>query len=237
MLSDEFWTVYAHAYGPGVTTLKPYEMAHAEVMSRLRLHGGMRVVDAGCGTAYYGASIARRMQDAKVIGLEKNPGMFTIAREQAREIENLTVLRHDLEADPWPEKVLELDAVLSINVLYTLGGPKEFLSRAHKALKPGGQLLLTNMYRPDMRLVFGEHLMWRLMEATPEELEADDRLRWARKTVIVLNQEIAAAARGSKLSTFPPDQLQQLVESVGFTVRDRLDTQYAGTAAFIDAVK
>lgn len=235
-LDPALWEVYARVYDPGVTTLHPYKELHAQVMARLRACENMRVVDAGCGTAYYATSVAQQLP-ATVIALESNKGMLDVARPKARGVEGFSVVRHDFNTMPWPNVALDLTHVISINMLYALAEPDTFLAQAFDALIPGGQLLLANLWRPDMRLVFGEHYMWLLEHATPEQVERDVRLQWARHVVIALNKEIVRASAGKKLGVFTPDELQMRVERAGFLVSDRQDQLYAGTSVLVQARK
>lgn len=240
MLNDDFWSVYARVYDLGTTTLHPYRVLQGQVLERLRVPGSGHVVDAGCGTLSYGDRIARRFPSLLVTGLENSSGMLEVAERKVQDRRNIAVRQHDFNSNGWPSDCKGVDAVLSINMLYALQNPKEFLRQAFDALKPGGQLLLVNLAVPDLRLVLGEHYLWRMMNASPQELAEDDAVNWARRVVTVLNEEIAKASRGNKLHVYNAVELAALVRAAGFTIHQEtgvVPDAYAGTTVLIDATR
>ena len=47
-----FWDIYAKLYDT-LNLLEPYQRLHREVLDKLELKGGERILDAGCGTGNF----------------------------------------------------------------------------------------------------------------------------------------------------------------------------------------
>ena len=111
----------------------------------LRVTGGRRVLDAGCGTGRVAIELARRGHD--VIGIDADPDMLVTARAKAPEI---TWLDGDI-AEP-PDVGSPFDVVLLAgNVMIFLGpGTEErVVGGLAERLAPGGLLVAGFTVRPD----------------------------------------------------------------------------------------
>src|SRR4029079_16327 len=125
--------------------------------------------DLGCGTGQVASALAPFV--ARVIAVDRSAEMLQAARRRLRDLPTVEVRRGELEALPIADD--ELDAATLLLVLHHLPDPAAALSEAHRALKPGGRLVIADMmphdreeYRQQMGHVwlgFGEEQMQRLL--------------------------------------------------------------------------
>ena len=109
------------------------------VIELLELRPGMRFVELGCGSGWLTRFAARHGLDAH--GYDISPPMIEIAREQAA-AENV-----DAEFDVADYEALDLehqfDACVTYDALHHSPRPDLVIASAHRALKPGGLLLVS----------------------------------------------------------------------------------------------
>jgi SAM-dependent methyltransferase len=123
-------------HDPFVTARLLIDFAH--VLQILELHPGMSLVELGCGPGWMTRFAARHGLHAE--GYDIAPEMIAIARELAeREAPEAVFEVGDMET-------LELghrfDAALLYDALHHSPHADRVLASAHRALKPGGRLLL-----------------------------------------------------------------------------------------------
>jgi ubiquinone/menaquinone biosynthesis C-methylase UbiE/DNA-binding transcriptional ArsR family regulator len=151
------------------------------------------VGDLGCGTGQVAGALAPFA--ARVIAVDRSGEMLQAARRRLRDLPTVEVRRGELEALPIRDD--ELDAATLLLVLHHLPDPAAALSEAHRALKPGGRLVIADMlphdheeYRQQMGHVwlgFSEEQMQRLLGAA----------RFDRIRIVAL--PVNAAAKGPAL--------------------------------------
>jgi 2-polyprenyl-3-methyl-5-hydroxy-6-metoxy-1,4-benzoquinol methylase len=109
------------------------------VIELLDLRPGMRFVELGCGPGWMTRFVARHGLDAH--GYDISPQMIEIARERALE-ENVDV---HFEAADFEQLDLRhsFDACLTYDALHHSARPELVIATAHRALKPGGVLLVS----------------------------------------------------------------------------------------------
>jgi SAM-dependent methyltransferase len=103
------------------------------------------VGDLGCGTGELIAALAPFVQ--KVIGVDESAAMLKTARQRTRSLSGVELRTGTLEA-PRLEPG-ELDAALLVLVLHHAADPRRVLAAAHRALSPGGKLLILDMQPHD----------------------------------------------------------------------------------------
>ncbi len=128
------------------------------------------VGDLGCGTGAVLASLAPHVR--QVIGVDASDEMLAAARVRLAAVPNVDLRRGALEALPIDDA--SLDAVILMLVLHHLPSPAPVLAEAHRALRPGGRLLVVDMapheheeYRQQMGHVwlgFSDEQMRRLLD-------------------------------------------------------------------------
>src|SRR5262245_8574217 len=111
------------------------------IWQRLDLHPGMAVLDLACGNGRIANALARR--GCLVTGLDITPAFLEQATQLAA-AENLAATYHlgDMRTLPW---TTHFDAIVNWMSAYGYFGDEEnrqVLGEAHRALKPGGKLLL-----------------------------------------------------------------------------------------------
>ena len=149
--------------------------------------------DLGCGTGQVASALAPFV--ARVIAVDRSAEMLQAARRRLKDLPTVEVRRGELEALPIADD--ELDAATLLLVLHHLPDPAAALAEAHRALKPGGRLVIADMlphdreeYRQQMGHVwlgFGEEQMHRLLSAA-----GFDRIR-------IVALPVNAAAKGPAL--------------------------------------
>ena len=113
-------------------------------ISSMRLKPGARVLDAGCGIGGSAFVLAREYQ-ARVTGIDLSANMIAIARQRCHEYEldDFVEFVHgdclELNADEHYDAVYSRDAFLHVHDKTRL-----FTLLLLRALKPGGQILITD---------------------------------------------------------------------------------------------
>ena len=108
-----------------------------------RLTRGARVLDVGCGTGA-GANRLRSRHGLAAMGLDLSAGLL---REGARDHDGLPLVRGRAEA--LPVAGAAFDAVFCECVLSLCPEPQNVLKEFLRVLKPGGHLVLTDLYARD----------------------------------------------------------------------------------------
>ena len=114
--------------------------ALADLLHRLDLKAGDRVLDLGCGSGVLAEYISDQT-GALVTGLDYAASAVAEARTRtAGKSDRLTFLQADMNALDLPER--SFDAAISIDTLYWVADIADTLSQVMPALKPGGQIAI-----------------------------------------------------------------------------------------------
>jgi ubiquinone/menaquinone biosynthesis C-methylase UbiE len=106
-----------------------------------------RMLDIGTGPGDIPALICTRRGDARVVGVDLSPAMLAHARRRAEGFGGRFELREaDAKGLPFPDA--SFDAVFSNTILHHIPEPVGFLAEAGRVLRPGGVLLIRDLYRP-----------------------------------------------------------------------------------------
>ncbi len=146
-------------------TVRKYEavnrvvtLGYSERMRRIladmaALEDGMTVLDAGCGPGNMSVHVLRKMAKGRLYCLDPLPSMLKAAfdnlRGMAREVE-LNFLEATFESIPLPSS--SVDVVVTAYALRDARDLYAALSEFRRVLKPGGQLLVLDLVRPDSRI-------------------------------------------------------------------------------------
>jgi ubiquinone/menaquinone biosynthesis C-methylase UbiE len=112
------------------------------------------VLEIGCGTGAFARLLAKRSQN--VLALDLSPEMIRIARESSTEFPNIEFELADVR-----DRVLPLerfDCIVTIATLHHLR-IREVLLKMKAALKPGGVLLILDLFEPERNLLEPEGLL------------------------------------------------------------------------------
>jgi SAM-dependent methyltransferase len=114
---------------------------HPFLLRQLPEHLG-EALEVGCGTGEFSRLLAERCQ--RVLAMDLSPRMIEAARARSKDHPNVQYLLADASSWEFPSK--RFDCVASIATLHHLPlGP--MLAKMRDALKPGGLLLLLDLYR------------------------------------------------------------------------------------------
>lgn len=124
--------------------------ANARFVERLvELGARGRMLDVGCGPGHMALMICARVPDARVVGVDLARTMLAHARrhraasEHGRRIAlSVADAKHLGFADG------AFDAVFSNTILHHIPDPLPFLRETRRVLRPGGVLLVRDLFRP-----------------------------------------------------------------------------------------
>ncbi len=131
-------------YGKDLCQEGQADMAEvADLLGRLGLKAGDRVLELGCGSGVIAEYISDQT-GALVTGLDYAASAIEEARRRtADKSDRLTFLQADMNALDLPER--SFDAAISIDTLYWVADIADTLTQVIRALKPGGQIAIFMM--------------------------------------------------------------------------------------------
>ncbi len=101
------------------------------------------VLEIGCGTGGFARRLAERSEH--VLAIDLSPEMIRLARERSAQFPNIEFQLADVRELPFP--IASFDCIASIATLHHLPFP-EILLKMKAALKPGGALLVLDLFEP-----------------------------------------------------------------------------------------
>lgn len=112
-----------------------------ELIEKLGLQGGERVLDIGCGDGRVTAEIAARLPRGSADGIDNSRDMIRLARRTfpPADFPNLNFALIDAQALDFEN---EFDIAFSNAVLHWVSDHQAVLKGIYRALKPGGRLLV-----------------------------------------------------------------------------------------------
>jgi arsenite methyltransferase len=111
------------------------------VHEALAAQPGERILDVGCGPGFYVAELLEAVGPAgSVVGIDVSPPMLAIAARRTEAHPN--VVFHEGDATSLPAESEDFDAALSVQVLEYVNNPPPALAEIHRALRPGGRVVL-----------------------------------------------------------------------------------------------
>jgi SAM-dependent methyltransferase len=102
-----------------------------------------RALEIGCGTGDFARSLARHFE--RVVAIDLSAEMVRRACELSRAVENVEFRQVDVGA--WDPPPTAFDCIVSIATLHHLP-LEETLKKLDAALRPGGVLLVLDLYQP-----------------------------------------------------------------------------------------
>jgi arsenite methyltransferase len=111
------------------------------VYEALDAQPGDRVLDVGCGPGFYSRELLDRVgPDGSVTGVDQSPQMLAVAKRRSEEFGNARFEEGDATA--LPVESAGFDRALSVQVLEYVKDIPSALSEMHRALKPGGRVVI-----------------------------------------------------------------------------------------------
>lgn len=116
--------------------------------ARLPLTAASRVLEVGAGSGFYSAEVARRVSGGRLELLDLQPEMLKKARRrlEAEGLSNVGYTAADAGSLPFEED--SFDLLFLVAVLGEMADRGAFLGEAHRVLKPGGVLSVSE-HLPD----------------------------------------------------------------------------------------
>jgi ubiquinone/menaquinone biosynthesis C-methylase UbiE len=230
--SQSDWENYARCYD-GLNALRPYYTLLAEVIERLALAQGERILEAACGTG----NLTKRLCDAPakntIHAVDYSVEMLARAKEKCG------TRAHFLKAnlnERLPYEDAYFNAIASVNTLYALAKPEAVLEEFARLLAPGGRLILVTPKEGYQNgLILKAHCRsskpdsyWENMHATAEhevlrinEACGDSADAASLRTIAACNREINA---DHAFHFFTGKALQEIVRRAGFSVKHHSET-------------
>ncbi|MFJ7075545.1 SAM-dependent methyltransferase [Streptomyces sp. NPDC098781] len=167
LLTDLFGGSIHSGYWHGPHDISGVEVAGArmtdEILDRLDVGPGMRVLDLGCGTGGPGVHLARWC-DAEITGISPSAAEVAVAtaRAEAAGVSHKIAFRHaDAARMPFPDDTF--DRVMAIESVVHAADRVAWLREIARVLKPGGRVVLSDF-----------------IARGPEPQDAEDRAAVAR---------------------------------------------------------
>jgi SAM-dependent methyltransferase len=111
------------------------------VREALGVSPGERVLDIGCGPGFYCVELAEEVGSAgSVVGIDSSPAMLSLAA--ARSAGHAGIELRQGDAVSLPVDDADFDAALCVQVLEYVADPTVALREMHRALRPGGRLVV-----------------------------------------------------------------------------------------------
>ncbi|HEY5281309.1 MAG TPA: class I SAM-dependent methyltransferase [Polyangia bacterium] len=140
-MSRLLWNLYAHCYDR-IAGLLPYQEMLDEVVAKLELSPGTRVLDAGCGTGALADRLAARCPDIELVAVDRSPSMLKLARARREWPASFKFVEGSIE-DVLASDERGFDRIASVNVIWTLPDPERTLRNMTARLRNGGRMVHT----------------------------------------------------------------------------------------------
>lgn len=185
--------------------------AFARQQAALTLEGD--VLDCGSGAGTEWAATFNRRPGIRYRGLEWSPSEAQRGRESGLDIVEFDLNQH------WPADLQGQDLVIAYSVLEHLLRPCRFLAECHRALRPGGRLILLT---PNISTYF---TIWQLlcgrMPSSGPHPDSDELLAAGIKAVYTTTEREDVSAETPQhrhLVVFSMKVLKHYLGMLGFTV-------------------
>jgi SAM-dependent methyltransferase len=135
------------------------EPLFAQVLDRLGVGSGTRLIDIGCGSGYAAAMAATR--GASVTGIDITPELIAIARERVPQARFTVAAMDEL---PFDDE--SFDAAVGFNAFQFADDPAGALREAARVVQPGGLVAATTFAEPERNESTALHLALEPLQAT-----------------------------------------------------------------------
>lgn len=143
------------------------------VVARLAELGARgRMLDVGTGPGHILLLVVERFPDAEVVGLDLSPRMLEHAarrRAGSPHAARIALELGDAKGLPFPDA--SFDVVFSNTILHHIPDPRTLLAEARRVLRPGGVLLIRDLYRPPTAARALELVALHAADETPQQQE------------------------------------------------------------------
>ena len=173
---------------------------HAFVDRLGALGAGGRMLDIGTGPGDIPLLVVDRWRDATVVAVDLAPAMLELAarrRDASPHAARVELLLGDAKSLALPDA--SFDTVFSNTILHHLPDPAPFLREARRLLRPGGALLIRDLYRP------------------PTEARVQELVAVHAAAASAAGRELFAASLRAALT---PDELRAAADAAGLAAAE-----------------
>lgn len=135
-----------------------------EMLKRLTVKDGEKVLDVGCGNGVLINGIACKAK-VRAHGVDISPGMIDECKKRAPHIDFRVS-----EAETLPFSDNEFDVVTMCCVLHHINEPEKFFSEVRRVLKPGGRLVIGDPWFPTPIKQFVEYVVFPIHNAGDKQI-------------------------------------------------------------------
>jgi len=152
-------------------------------------------LDIGTGPGHIPVMVCEAVPESTVVGVDLSKNMLLHA-ERHREASTYAdrIEYHLMDAKDLGLPDAHFDAVYSNTILHHIPDPRPFLSEAYRMLRPGGTLLIRDLFRPDSEARRDELVELYASDASPSQREL---------------------FRASLHAAFTPDELRAIADEAG----------------------
>jgi ubiquinone/menaquinone biosynthesis C-methylase UbiE len=169
----------------------------AFVARLLALNASGRMLDLGTGPGHIPLLVCDAVPGCTVTGIDLSREMLAIAERRrlaSPHAGRITYRLADAKALPFADATF--DAVFSNTILHHIPDPRPFLREAARVLRPGGALLIRDLFRP------------------PDERRLDDLVALHAGDATDPQRKMF---RDSLMAALTPDELGTIAQSIGLT--------------------
>ena len=125
------------------------------VVTQLPLEAGDRILDVGCGSAWFWAATANLLPEKLDLMLsDLSPGMVQEAMERCQALPFEQVRGRQADATALPFEDSSFDAVIAMHMLYHVASPAAGIAEMYRVLRPGGFLAVSTNRAGNMRRMY-----------------------------------------------------------------------------------
>ena len=132
----------------------------------------VEALDLGTGPGEIPILMARACPGTAIVGVDAAATMLALARTKIRRHSlggRIRFVRADVKALPFADGAF--DGVFSNTILHHIPDPRPFLAEARRVLRPGGVLLVRDLFRPATEERVAELVRLHAADATPCQRE------------------------------------------------------------------
>lgn len=150
-----------------------HSAANAALVERLQELGARgRMLDIGTGPGHIPLMVCAAIPSAEVIGIDLAEHMLGYARQKLAASVHGARVRFELaDAKRLGYEANSFDVVYSNTILHHIPDPLPFLQEARRVLRPGGTLLIRDLFRPESSERIAELVQLHASGESPESRE------------------------------------------------------------------
>ncbi len=195
---------------------------------------GERVLDVGCGPGFYCAELAEEVgPSGSVVGVDGSQPMLALAGRRCAELGNVELRAGDATALGVSDA--DFDAALCVQVLEYVAETRAGLAELHRALKPGGRVLVWDIDWATFSMQ-GDELTRRVQTAWDEHLTHSSLPRTLAPSLRAVGfEDVRAQAHPLATVAFDPETFGgALVPFIAAFVGGRTGVSEEEAAAWLD---